>query len=236
MKNLFIAGSLLALANLPANAELLIGISFPSQGGGDDDAFEIDDTLLTLPKLHLQDAPFFGPENINWSSDPTIKFSTTYTYTEFYVHYFHQDAIVTNLVFPSYSYSYSYSFVPGKFGQGGPCFTGLTVREQLPQPPLSGSVSGKVTLDSSGASDSSISGSVSAAAFWPATGLLTVSLNQNTLQLDWPADHIGWTLQTQTNPGINSQWFPILGSSATNHFDLTLDRANTSVFFRLVAP
>jgi len=65
---------------------------------------------------------------------------------------------------------------------------------------------------------------------------LTVTLNQNTLKLDWPADHIGWLLQTQTNPGINSQWFPIPGSSATNHLDLTLDRANTSVFFRLVAP
>jgi hypothetical protein len=70
----------------------------------------------------------------------------------------------------------------------------------------------------------------------PATNVLNLSLEQNTLQLDWPADHIGWNLQAQTNPGINSQWFPISGSSLTNHLDLTLDRANTSVFFRLIAP
>jgi hypothetical protein len=94
-------------------------------------------------------------------------------------------------------------------------------------------VNGKVTIDSSAASDSSIFGSASAG---PSTGILTVTFNQNTLKLDWPADHIGWILQTQTNPGINSQWFPILGSSATNHLELSLDRANTSVFFRLIAP
>jgi hypothetical protein len=228
VKNLIATVSLLALANLPANAELLIGISFPSQGGGDDDAVQIDESLLTLPKLHLQDTPCLGPENGIWSSDPTIKFGTTYT--RFRAYYPHQDPTLTftNLVIRSYSYSLG----PAKFDQVG-FSTGLTVREQVLPQPLARSVNGKVPIDSSATSDSSISGSVCAG---PATGILTATFNQNTLKLDWPADHIGWILQIQTNPAINSQWFPVPGSSVTNHLDVTLDRANTSVFFRLAAP
>src|SRR6476620_3861752 len=55
VKNLFAAASLLIFANLPANAELLIGISFPSQGGGDNDvvAFDRDGKpLLTSSALN----------------------------------------------------------------------------------------------------------------------------------------------------------------------------------------
>ena len=231
VKNLFVAGSLLALANFPANAELLIGISFPSQGGGDNDVVAIDQSLLTLPKLHLQDTPWFGPENRTvWSSEATI----TIEFSSEYIEYF------TNLVSPSYSYSLgSAESDQAESYPANLAVPSLAVREQLPPTPISLSVSGKGALDSSAASDSSISGPVSAAASKPATGILSVTLNQNTLQLDWPADHIGWILQTQTHsPGapINPQWSAVPGSSATNHLDLTLDRANTSVFFRLVAP
>jgi hypothetical protein len=123
-----------------------------------------------------------------------------------------------------------------KFKQFRSYVTGLTLPEQLPAPSLSRSVSAQGTPNSSAASDSSTSDSVSATAPQPATGILNLSLDQNTLKLVWPANHIGWILQTQTNPGINSPWFPIPGSSLTNRLDLTLDRANTSVFFRLIAP
>jgi hypothetical protein len=229
-KILFITSSILASATMPAHAELLIGISFPSQGGGDNDTFEIDESLLTLPKLHLQDGPAFGPDIRNWSSDPTIKFSTTYTMVRAY--YPHQTIAFTN-VFPAFSYSLG----PAKFYQGGSFTTGLTVREQLPSPLRSVNVGEKGTLQSSAASDSSTS--VLATASQPAGGILTVTLKQNTLELDWPADHIGWILQTQTHSRgapINPQWSAITGSSATNHLQLTLDRANSSVFSRLVAP
>jgi len=232
VKNLLIAVSLLALANLPANAELLIGLSFPSQGGGDNDVvqfdstdtFQIDESLLTLPKLHLQESPC--PENRAWSSEPSIKFSTTYT--KIPVYYPHQDTFFTNAVFPSFSYS----FGPAKFDQNGSFATGVTIRQQLPPR----SVSANESPNSSVPSDSSISSSALPIAPQPASSILTVTLKQNTLQLDWPTDRIGWILQTQTNAAINSQWLPVPGSSATNHLDLTLDRANTSVFFRLVAP
>jgi hypothetical protein len=232
VKNLFVAGSLLALASRPANADLIIGISFPSQGGGDNDvvefdssdAFEIDESLLTLPKLRLQDTPWFGPENRIVQATITIEFSSEY------IEHF------TNLVSPSYSYSLgSTESDQAKSYPAALAVPGLPLPKQVLPLPISLSVSRIETPNSSAASDSSISGPVSVTAPSPA-GLLTVTLNQNTLKLDWPADHIGWLLQTQTNPGINSQWFPIPGSSATNHLDLTLDRANTSVFFRLVAP
>lgn len=71
------------------------------------------------------------------------------------------------------------------------------------------------------------------------TGALSVTLIRNSLKLDWPADHIGWILQTRTYaPGdpISSRWFRVDGSSATNQVELMLDRANSSVSFRLVAP
>jgi hypothetical protein len=238
-KSLFVAGSFLALASLPANAELLVGMSFPSQGGdndvivfdssnlgtilfdhpsvaaGNNDSFEIDESLLSLPKLHLQDSSWFGVENRTVSS----------AIISFHLH----DTAFTNLI-PSYAYSLGQA----KLEEVRSYFTGLTVREQLPPSPVARSVSAKGTPNSAAAPDSSISGSASPAQ--PAASILNVTLNQNTLQLDWPADHIGWILQTQTNPGINSQWFPVIGSSATNHLELTLDRANASVFFRLVAP
>ena len=227
-KILLVAGSLLAAAILPANAELLVGISFPSQGSGED---EIDESLLTLPRLRLQETSWFGPENTAWSSDPLTKFSTTCTKAD--IHYL-PNTTLTNIVFPSYSYS----FGPAKFDLGGLFSTSLPVREQLP-PSRSVSVDGKKTPTSSSASDSSISVFVLPTAPQSAGGMLNVTLKQNTFQLDWPADHTGWILQIQTNsPGDppNPEWFPVAGSTATNHFDLILDRANNSVFFRLVAP
>jgi hypothetical protein len=96
-------------------------------------------------------------------------------------------------------------------------------------------VVGKGTPDSSDDSGSLISHPGLSAALQPIPGILTITLSQNTLKLDWPADHIGWTLQIQTNPG-NSQWLPVLGSSETNHLTLALDRVNACVLFRLVAP
>lgn len=240
-KILFVTGSILASATIPANAELLIGISFPSQGGGDNDVvgFDsnnpgdnepvIDESLLTLPKLHLQDGPAVEPGIRTWSSDPTIKFSTTYT--RFRTYYPHQNIFFTNFVFPAFSYLPG----PAKFGQGGSFTTGSTVREQLPSALRSVNVVAKETPDSSEDPVSSISHSASSAAIQPATGILTITLSENTLKLVWPADHIGWTLQIQAIPG-NSQWLPVLGSSATNHLDLALDRVNACVLFRLVAP
>jgi hypothetical protein len=223
VKILFVAVLLFAPASLPANADLIIGISFPSQGGGDNDVIgfdstdpeTIDESLLTLPKLHLKDSSWFGVEYRTLSS----------AIISIPLH----DTVFTNLVIPSYSYSSGLA----KFNQVvSTYFKGLTVRDER-SPPV---VSEKGTPTFSATSNSSISDSDSATAAQPAAGILNLSLDQSTLRLDWPADRIGWILQSQTNPGINSQWFSIPGSSLTNHLDLILDRANPSVFFRLIAP
>lgn len=63
------------------------------------------------------------------------------------------------------------------------------------------------------------------------------SYTGNSLDLSWPADHIGWYLQVQTNApnvGLNSNWVTVPGSSTTNRVILTINPAYGSVFSRLV--
>jgi hypothetical protein len=174
-KILFITGSILASATMPANAELLIGISFPSQGGGDNDVVVDFDGKPLLPSSSLN------------NTTNGLGISSTFSLMKPALFPGRIDEVVV-VTEPESSASASTSFIP---------FESTTI------------------------------------------GVLTATLKQNILQLDWPSDRIGWILQTQTNsPGapFSSEWFRVLGSSTTNHLNLPLDRANTSVFFRLIAP
>ncbi len=68
---------------------------------------------------------------------------------------------------------------------------------------------------------------------------IVTSVSGNQLMLSWPADHTGWTLQSQTNnlsTGLAATWFNVAGSSSTNGVTFTIDPANPTVFFRLVYP
>jgi len=59
------------------------------------------------------------------------------------------------------------------------------------------------------------------------------------LTMTWPGDHIGWTLQVQTNTrnvGLNTNWFPVAGSTTTNQVTVTVNPANPTVFYRLSLP
>ena len=61
----------------------------------------------------------------------------------------------------------------------------------------------------------------------------------NLLGLSWPADHIGWRLQAQTNSnsiGLRSNWVNVPNSIATNQMTFTLDPATGCAFYRLVYP
>jgi hypothetical protein len=72
--------------------------------------------------------------------------------------------------------------------------------------------------------------------FLPAPALTPVA-SGNTLQLSWPANYIGWTLQAQTNAlgdGIGTNWGIVSGSTITNQFSTTLDNTTGSMFFRLI--
>ncbi len=61
----------------------------------------------------------------------------------------------------------------------------------------------------------------------------------NQLQLSWPPDHLGWTLQVQTNAlndGLGTNWVTVPGSSTTNQMSFPFDMVNGSIFFRLTYP
>jgi fibronectin-binding autotransporter adhesin len=71
----------------------------------------------------------------------------------------------------------------------------------------------------------------------PAPIVFTVS--GNILTLSWPADHLGWHLQVQTNSiavGLGTNWVTLPGSDAVTSTNITLDPVNGSVFYRLVYP
>jgi len=59
------------------------------------------------------------------------------------------------------------------------------------------------------------------------------------LQVGWPSDHVGWSLQIQTNApgeGLGTNWITVLGSSTSNQFNLPIDPNNASMFLRLTYP
>jgi hypothetical protein len=68
---------------------------------------------------------------------------------------------------------------------------------------------------------------------------LTAAVSNNILTLAWPADHIGWRLQSQTNgtaAGLGTNWVDVTGGAATNQMNFTLAPDNGTVFFRMIFP
>ena len=68
---------------------------------------------------------------------------------------------------------------------------------------------------------------------------ITAAVSGNVLTLSWPADHLGWHLQIQTNSvsiGINTNWVTLTGSDAVTSTNLTINPANGTVFYRMVYP
>jgi hypothetical protein len=66
---------------------------------------------------------------------------------------------------------------------------------------------------------------------------ITYTVSAGHLNLSWPADHLGWRLEGQTNTGgISTNWIPVPGSSSVTSTSIAIDPANRSVFFRLVYP
>jgi cellulose 1,4-beta-cellobiosidase len=68
---------------------------------------------------------------------------------------------------------------------------------------------------------------------------LGVAIGGGSVQLAWPSDHVGWTLQFQTNApgaGLGTNWQVWTGSSLTNQVSLQISPDLGSVFLRLVLP
>ncbi len=68
------------------------------------------------------------------------------------------------------------------------------------------------------------------------TNLTATVVGGNSLQLSWPADHTGWTLEVQTNSlqaGLGTNWVAVANSTGTNIISVPIVPSNGSVFYRL---
>ena len=66
---------------------------------------------------------------------------------------------------------------------------------------------------------------------------LSNSVSGTTLTLTWPADHLGYRLQVQTNTlntGLGTNWFDVPSSILTNYLVIPVDPTMNSIFYRLV--
>ena len=68
---------------------------------------------------------------------------------------------------------------------------------------------------------------------------ITSVVNGGMLELSWPADHVGWRLQAQTNTtsvGLSTNWVDVAGSTTVSSVTNTINPAIGSVFYRMVYP
>jgi hypothetical protein len=68
---------------------------------------------------------------------------------------------------------------------------------------------------------------------------LETSFGGGQVQFSWPADHLGWRLQVQTNSpgsGLGTNWVTVSNSISTNQVFWPVGAANDCVFFRLIYP
>ena len=68
---------------------------------------------------------------------------------------------------------------------------------------------------------------------------ITYGITAGNLNLTWPTDHTGWRLLVQTNAlnvGLSTNWFTWPNSATTNSVSIPMNRANPTVFYRLVYP
>jgi len=71
---------------------------------------------------------------------------------------------------------------------------------------------------------------------------LTASLIGTSLTFSWPSDHVGWTLQMQTNnlslgvSGNPNDWMRMTGTATTNQIILPIGQGQPAEFYRLTYP
>jgi hypothetical protein len=88
-------------------------------------------------------------------------------------------------------------------------------------------------------SPNSITGSGSLQVLAATPPEISASLSGATLTITWPASHIGWILQAQTNSlqvGLSTNWFDVAGSAAGTSSKITVNPAAPAVFYRLSQP
>jgi hypothetical protein len=87
---------------------------------------------------------------------------------------------------------------------------------------------------------------VTNATFNPATGILTISapsiptastnlvftVSAGNVNLSWPSNYLGWSVQAQTN-SLGTNWVTILGTAGVTATHFPIDPSNAAVFYRL---
>ena len=91
-----------------------------------------------------------------------------------------------------------------------------------------------------------VDGSIQALSVIPTTASystnLTYGSSGNTLNIGWPATHLGWILQSQTNAlkvGLttaSNTWIDVSGTGGGTNASMTINPTNPAVFFRLRHP
>ncbi len=133
----------------------------------------------------------------------------------------------------------------------GPLAFGGTLQITNISTPLTGGESYKLFSAASYSGNfSAITGSPGPGVGWQfnaVNGVLTVfstvpanlvsTVTGDTLKIFWPADHLGWVLQVQTNEvgaGLGTNWITLPGTSSLTEYDVPLSAGNGSVFYRLI--
>ncbi|HEY1787645.1 MAG TPA: immunoglobulin domain-containing protein [Verrucomicrobiae bacterium] len=68
---------------------------------------------------------------------------------------------------------------------------------------------------------------------------ITFSVSGGNLNLSWPANHLGWLLQVQTNTvakGLSTNWVTVPNSGTVDSVSVPIVSANGTVFYRLAYP
>jgi len=68
---------------------------------------------------------------------------------------------------------------------------------------------------------------------------ITATVSGGTLNLSWPADHLGWILQSQTNSlsiGLSGNWVDVAGSGSNTSASFPISPVSPTVFYRLRSP
>jgi fibronectin-binding autotransporter adhesin len=78
---------------------------------------------------------------------------------------------------------------------------------------------------------------VSTTASYPTN--ITATVSGNNLQITWPATHLGWMVEAQTNTlsvGLSTNWVTISNTATQLGYTITMDPSKGSVFYRLRHP
>jgi autotransporter-associated beta strand protein len=66
---------------------------------------------------------------------------------------------------------------------------------------------------------------------------ITYRVSGSTLTLSWPADHLGWLVQSNSvGIAASNSWYNIAGSGSVTTLNVNIDTAELNVFYRLLKP